>query len=332
MTRIINRRYTLLYLLPVFIIIPLFFRSDLFLLNMAIMAGIYIILTASLRLSFIAGIWNLGHAAYYSLGAFGLVLIMQATGLSFWLCLPLVAIISLVVGAAIGFIALRVKGIQFVILSLSLAEVFRLTYIYTRVSASDRIMRAIPPDPILIGNILRIDFSSNRLYYFYLILVFVIICLVILHRLEKAKFGQVLRAIERNELLAKSVGIDTLLFKVAAYAISSFFAGLAGGLFASYNVVITTTSFSSWLSMMFVVQMVVGGMGSIYGPVIGAIFLTVLPEYLPFDPIEIKIVYGTLLVLTVSLLPEGLKSIPDRIKRLRNTPSNRRALTKELKN
>jgi branched-chain amino acid transport system permease protein len=266
-------------------------------------------------LVFITGIWHVGQAAFYSLGAYSIVLIMESSGLSFWLCLPLVALLSFLVAAIIGIITLRVKGIYFCILSISLAEVFRLTYIYTR-TASERIMRASPPNPIILGNLIRIDFSSNRLNYYYLMLVAVVLCLIILNRLEKARFGQILRAIEKNELLARSVGINTLLYKVAAFAICSFFAGLAGGLFASYNIVITSTSFSSSLSMLFAVMMVVGGMRSIYGSIAGPIFLTILPEYLPLDPIEIKIVYGATLILTISLLPEGLVSIPDRIKRM----------------
>jgi branched-chain amino acid transport system permease protein len=311
----IARRFINLFILLLVIFIPLLVQKDMFLLNMAILSAIYIILTASLRLVFITGIWHVGQAAFYSLGAYSIVLIMESSGLSFWLCLPLVALLSFLVAAIIGIITLRVKGIYFCILSISLAEVFRLTYIYTR-TASERIMRASPPNPIILGNLIRIDFSSNRLNYYYLMLVAVVLCLIILNRLEKARFGQILRAIEKNELLARSVGINTLLYKVAAFAICSFFAGLAGGLFASYNIVITSTSFSSSLSMLFAVMMVVGGMRSIYGSIAGPIFLTILPEYLPLDPIEIKIVYGATLILTISLLPEGLVSIPDRIKRM----------------
>jgi branched-chain amino acid transport system permease protein len=311
----IARRFINLFILLLVIFIPLLVQKDMFLLNMVILSAIYIILTASLRLVFITGIWHVGQAAFYSLGAYSIVLIMESSGLSFWLCLPLVALLSFLVAAIIGIITLRVKGIYFCILSISLAEVFRLTYIYTR-TASERIMRASPPNPIILGNLIRIDFSSNRLNYYYLMLVAVVLCLIILNRLEKARFGQILRAIEKNELLARSVGINTLLYKVAAFAICSFFAGLAGGLFASYNIVITSTSFSSSLSMLFAVMMVVGGMRSIYGSIAGPIFLTILPEYLPLDPIEIKIVYGATLILTISLLPEGLVSIPDRIKRM----------------
>lgn len=315
MTNIIFRRYINFFLLLIAILVPILIQKDMFLLNMAILSAIYVILTASLRLVFITGIWHVGQAAFFSLGAYSLVLMMEGTGLSFWLCLPLVALFSLLVAVVIGFITLRVKGIYFCILSISLAEVFRLTYIFTR-TASERIMRATPPNPLVLGDLIRIDFSSSRLSYYFLMLAAVVLCLVILNRLEKAKFGQILRAIEKNELLARSAGINTLQYKVAAFAICSFFAGLAGGLFASYNIVITSTSFSSMLSMLFAVMMVVGGIRSIYGSIIGPIVLTILPEYLPFDPIAIKIVYGAMLILTISLFPEGLVSIPGQIKRL----------------
>jgi branched-chain amino acid transport system permease protein len=315
MTNILDRKYLPIYVLIASVITPLFFRNDMFLLNMAIMSGIYIILTTSLRLVFLTGIWHVGQAAFYSLGAYGLVLMMENWGTSFWLTLPMVGILGFFVAVIIGFITLRVRGIYFCILSISLAEVFRLTYMITR-TASERIMRAQPPAPISLGGLVNIDFASSRLAYYFLTLVIVVITLVILNRLEKSEFGRILRAIEKNELLVSSVGINALNYKVAAFAICSFFAAVAGGLFASYNVVITRTSFSGWLSMIFVVDMVVGGMGSIYGPVIGTIFLTVLPEYLPLDPIEIKIVYGTMLIIIVSILPEGLISIPSRLTQL----------------
>jgi branched-chain amino acid transport system permease protein len=264
-------------------------------------------------LTFITGIWNLGQAAFYSIGAYTLVLIMQRISISFWLCLPLVAVLALVIALLLGPITLRVKGVYFCILSLSFVEVTRLTYIYTR-SANDRVMRASPIPPIAIGNLLKIDFSADRLSFYYLVLFFVVLTMIFLSRVDRSRLGQILRSIEKNELLAQSVGVNTLFYKVVAFAICSFFAGLAGGLFATYNVVITPTSFTSWLSMLFIVHIVVGGLNSTYGPAVGTMLLTVLPEYLPFDPLEIKIVYGLLLILTVSLLPAGLTSIPERIK------------------
>lgn len=307
------------------IVFPVLIRSDLFLLDLLIMSGIYIILTTSLRLVFITGIWNVGQAAFYSIGAYSLVLIMQSFGVSFWLCLPLVALISMIVAIVIGPVTLRVKGVYFCILSLSFVEVVRLTYIYSR-SANERVMRSSPPDPIIVGNFLNIDFTASRLNYYYLILLFVLLTIIVLTRLEKSRLGKILVSIEKNELLARSVGINTLVYKVVAFAVCSFFAGLAGGLFASYNIVITPTSFTTWLSLLFIVQVVVGGMKSIYGPIIGTILLTILPEYLPFDPIEIKIVYGLLLILTISLLPAGLVSIPSRIRELAARKRSRRML------
>ena len=104
MTRYIRRHYIPICALLAAAIGPLFFHKDMFLLNMAIMSGIYIILTTSLRLVFITGIWHVGQAAFFSLGAYGLVLLMQESGLSFWLCLPLVGLLGLVVAAVIGLL------------------------------------------------------------------------------------------------------------------------------------------------------------------------------------------------------------------------------------
>ncbi len=303
------------YLLIVFAIFMPFFVKDKFLINMLIMAGINIILVTSLRLCFITGIWNISQAAFYSIGAYSLVIIMKSLNMSYWLVIIISPLISSIIALIIGFIVLRVKGIYFALLSMSLVEVVRLTYINTR-APSERLMRSLPPDPIFIKNFFKIDFTSDKIYYYYLILVFVIITILILKNIEKSKLGKILIAIEKNEILLTSFGVNTYYYKIIAFCISSFFAGLAGALFAAYNIIVTPTSFTMWTSMTFIVMIVVGGMKSIYGSVLGAIILTILPRYLPFDMIEQKIVYGIVLILTLLILPEGFVSLPGKLKNL----------------
>ena len=90
-------------------------------------------------------------------------------------------------------------------------------------SAENRILRALPINPITIGNLVHIDFSSNRAFYYYLVLGVVAITLLILYRIEHSRLGRILKSIEKSELLAKSIGIDTIWFKLAAFCICSFF-------------------------------------------------------------------------------------------------------------
>ncbi len=301
-----------LVVIGIAVFVPLLLRGNLFLLNLMVMSCVYIILTTSLRLAFITGIWNMAQAAFYSLGAYGIVFLTRYLHLNYWVALLLCPIIGLVVALMIGPLTLRVKGVYFCILSLSFVEVVRLTYINVQ-SATERTMRAIAPPTINIANLVSIDFGKSRMYYYYFALLLAVVTIAILKRIEFSRLGKTLKAIQKNELLARSFGINSVFYKVVAFCICSAFAGLAGGLFASYNIVVSPTSFTAWLSMMFIVQIVVGGMKSIYGPIVGTVLLTILPEYLPLDPIAVKIVYGVLLVVIVSLLPDGLVSLPARI-------------------
>ena len=303
------------YLLVVFAIFLPFLVQDRFLINMLIMAFINVILVTSLRLCFISGIWNISQAAFYSIGAYSSVILMKSLGMSYWLVIIISPLISSVIALVIGFMVLRVKGIYFALLSMSFVEVVRLTFINTR-APSDRLMRSLPPDPILIKNFINIDFTLDKKYYYYLILVFVIITILILKNIEKSKLGRTLIAIEKNELLIASFGVNTYYYKVTVFCISSFFAGFAGVIFAGYNIIVTDTSFTMWTSLMLIVMLVVGGMKSIYGSIFGSIILTILPRYLPFDMIEQKIIYGIILILALLILPDGFISLPGKLKKM----------------
>ena len=305
----LRKIFTLAGFAVVLLLFPRLINNDMFVLNMVIMTGIYIILTVSLRILFMTGIWHVGQAAFYAIGAYALIFFTKPVGLSFWASLPLAGIAATIVALAIGPLTLRVKGVYFCILSIAFVEVIRLTFMYSQ-SAENRILRALPPDPISFGSLFTIDFTTNRAFYYYLILGVAAITLLILYRIENSRLGRILKSIEKSELLAKSIGIDTIWYKVAAFCICSFFAGIAGALFASYNVVVSETSFTIWLSMTFIVQMVVGGMGSFWGPVLGTTLLTIVPEYLPTDPIFDKIIYGCLLIIILTFLPKGLIALP----------------------
>ena len=307
--------YKLEYLLIIFTIFMPFFIKDKFLMNMLIMSGIHIILVTSLRLCFIAGIWNISQAAFYSIGAYSTVYLMKSLNISFWFVILIAPLISTIIAMIVGFIVLRVKGIYFALLSMSFVEVVRLTYINTR-APSDRLMRSLPPNAIFLKNFIKIDFTLEKKYYYYLILAFVIITILILKNIEKSKLGKIFIGIDKNELLVSSFGVNTYYYKISVFCISSFFAGLAGVLFASYNIIVTETSFTMWTSLTFIIMMVLGGRKSIYGSVLGAIILTILPRYLPFDMIEQKIVYGIVLIFTLLILPDGFVSLPGKIKGL----------------
>ncbi|MCJ7792339.1 MAG: branched-chain amino acid ABC transporter permease [Dehalococcoidia bacterium] len=312
----ISRHILIALIFLVLIMLPAIIHGQPFLLHMVIMSGVYIILAASLRLVYLGNMWLVGPTAFYGMGAYGILLLTRETTLSYWLCLPLVGIGVAVIALGFGYITLRVKGIYFAILSIAFIEVMRLIYVNTL--GSHQMLTIPPPDRISITNLLTIDFSS-KVDYYYLILLLVIISLVILYRIERSEVGGCLHALTQNEFLAESIGIKVMWYQVLALCVCAFFVSIAGSFFAPYNQTISPESFTVGASMIILIYMVVGGIGSFWGPIIGAILLTIVPEYLPVDPFAQKLIYATLVILTLYFLPAGLMSLPqviqDKIKR-----------------
>ena len=142
------------------------------------------------------------------------------------------------------------------------------------------------------------------------------ITFLFLYSLEKSRIGTNLKIIAQSTDLAESIGINVMRHQVLAFTICSFFGGLAGGFFASYNVIISPEGFTVGYSIILVATMVVGGMYSFWGPAVGAILLIIIPQVVPIIPAGFgeKIFYGVLLVLILFFLPKGLISLPETIK------------------
>jgi len=293
--------------------LPFILRDYPFILHLIIMVGIYGIIATGLRVIHSANVWFVGPAAFYAMGAYGIALLTGKLGLSFWLCIPLIGVGVILFAWGFGYVTLRVKGIYFAILSLALVEVVRLTLVNTL--GTHRLLLAPPPNSISIPGLFAIDFSTKTDYYF-LMLVFLAITLFILYKIDKSQVGSALKAIAQNEIVAESLGIRVFRYKVLAFCISAFFGALAGIIFAPYNQTISPESFTIWASMLIIVQMVVGGMGSVWGPLIGATLLIILPELLRVEPFIQKVAYACLVILTLYFLPGGLVSIPEVIRRI----------------
>jgi len=282
------------------VILPLFIVTSPFTLHLITIVGIYTILGTSLRLAHTADIWFVGPAAFLGMGAYGVAILMLDIGLSFLQAVPIVCIGVVLFAWGFGYATLRVKGIYLAILSLALVEALRLTWVYT-FDKNRAIM--VPP-----AHFFGIDLAT-KVEYYYLVWAILAITLVILHRVEKSHIGAVLKSIAQDESLAMSLGIKTLRYKVIALCVFAFFAAIAGICFATYNMAISNKSFTVWASMLIVIQMVVGGRGSIWGPMVGAALLTIVPHLLGLSPFLQKITYSSLVIAVLYFLPGGLTSL-----------------------
>jgi branched-chain amino acid transport system permease protein len=275
---------------------------------------VFIIATMGLNLTVgYAGQKSLGHAAFFGIGAYTVAIVLKA-GFSFWLGLPVAALICFVTGLALGFPALRVQTIYLAFATLGFNTALWLVM---------RNEEWLTGGTFGINNIARpalgsVSFDGNLAYY-YLVLGFTILLALLLWGLLRSPWGKAFTALRDNAIRAESLGIDTRSYTLLSFAIGAVYAGIAGGLYASQVQFIDPASFTVGASIMMYLMVVVGGPGYFLGPVLGAAVGVVLPEWLRFAQAWYLFVFGTAVVVLMIWLPDGLLSIPDRIKARRQS-------------
>ncbi len=270
---------------------------------------VFIIATMGLNLTIgYAGQKSLGHAAFFGIGAYTVALLMKV-GISFWIGVPAAALICFVVGLILGFPALRVQTIYLAFATLGFNTAIWLVM---------RNEEWLTGGTFGINNIARpsffgISLEGNLAYYHFTLAVTVVLG-GLLWGLLRSPWGKAFTALRDNPIRAESLGIDIRNYTLLAFAIGAVYAGVAGALFASLVQFIEPAPFTVGASIMMYLMVVVGGPGYFLGPVVGAAVGVVLPEWLRFAQAWYLFVFGSAVVLLMIWLPDGLLSIPDRIK------------------
>lgn len=270
---------------------------------------VFIIATMGLNLTVgYAGQKSLGHAAFFGIGAYTVAIMMKA-GLSFWLGLPTAMLICFVVGIILGFPALRVQTIYLAFATLGFN---------TAVWLAMRNEEWLTGGTFGINNIARpglfgLSLDGNLAYYHFVLAVTVLLA-ALLWWLLRSPWGKAFTALRDNPIRAESLGVDTRSYTLLAFAIGAVYAGVAGALFASLVQFIEPAPFTVGASIMMYLMVVVGGPGYFLGPVLGAAVGVILPEWLRFAQAWYLFVFGTAVVLLMIWLPDGLLSIPERIR------------------
>ncbi|MFA5110518.1 MAG: branched-chain amino acid ABC transporter permease, partial [Desulfobaccales bacterium] len=244
-------------------------------LHLAILAGIYIILTVSINLIVgYAGQVSLGHAAFYGIGAYASALVTQYWHLP-WPAAALSALLAAgLCGLALGLPTLRLKEDYLAIVTLGFGVIVDLVFLNLDITGGPDGLPGIPT-PSFLG-------LSFREPWHYLILVAVMVMLVLgaTYRLVDSYHGRALRAIRDHEITAQVMGINTPAYKIMIFTLAASLAGLAGSLYAHYITFINPETFGLHTSILILTMVVLGGMGSMVGSVLGAVILTILPEML----------------------------------------------------
>ena len=288
--------------------IPLFLKNIYWLFILGL-AWINVLLGSSLRTINLTGQISLGTAGFMLIGAYSSALLSLRLGLSVWLTMLLGGLFAASVALILSFPIFRTKGVYFSILTLLVAEIFRLTMWYLpKFSGGSAGLAGIPlPGAINVFRITTISFDTKTAYY-YLFLVIVSLCLLVLYRVERF-FGFTWMAIRQNDSLAESVGVNVMVYKLIAFVVGCFFAGIAGALFAHFMGLLTTDAtamFGMLTSIYVVIYVVIGGQGSFAGPIIGAVVLTLLPEiFRPLKEFQ-PIIFGALVIFIIFFVREGL--------------------------
>jgi branched-chain amino acid transport system permease protein len=292
------------------------FFLGLYHLDLLVMLLVNVILVASFRIIVTWGGWSLAHIPLMGLGGYATALMTTEVGLPFWLTLPLSGIAVALVGLVMSVPLSRTKLFAFFLGSFAIGEAMRLAW--TRLVGPFGGHRGItmipPPETIPLPGLRSVDFGAPVTYYF-LALVITVVCLLLMYRLEKSRIFATFKAIGSQDNLAESVGISVFKYKVLAFVIGSFFAGVAGVIFAHHYQTVEPSGFSFAAQMYLLVWVIVGGYRTFLGPIIGVTIMTVIHELLrmSLDVQWIPLFYGLVALFVMLFLRGGLETVPGRM-------------------
>jgi branched-chain amino acid transport system permease protein len=286
-------------LVVIIALLPLFLASP-YLLHILILTFIYIIAAVSLRAITISGQFPLAHAAFMGIGAYLAGMASKWLGWPAWLTIPSAAIVAAGIGMLIGYPFARLRALYYAMGSLFFGiGVIYMVYaggIWTGGYAG------------LIG--IQTMFGGSKVVYYYFFLGLTLVSLIALYRFEFSRIGINLKAIAQSHLVASSVGINESWYRILAVGVGCFFAGLAGAGYAHYNMVLSPASFNFMATLWLVMYVLIGGIDSFAGPIIGTAILVLLPEFARGLKVYSPFLSAVLLLIVVYLMPQGLVSLP----------------------
>ena len=281
-----------------------------------------------------AGQVTVAHIGLYAMGAYSSAILAINYDLTFWLALPGAILITVIAGAIVGIPSFRLQGPYLALATLAFSESLRI-YISVNTDLGATIgISNIPPPKVF-------DFSfDNAFHYYYIVIPFTLISIYFSFKILKSKLGRAFKAIREDQLATSAVGINLRLYKTIAFVISAVYAGLAGSLYAHLDPgFIHPNNFTLQESVLYILMLVIGGIGHVWGCIVGAIFITVIwdltREYYQYQ----LIIFGMVMMITVIYFPIGIGGYYDRffitkrfIKKQKESIENIRKLEKENEN
>jgi len=260
------------------------------------------------------GQFSFGHAAFFGTGAYATAILQARYGVNAWAAFAAAVALGSLAGLVIGFLSFRsgLRGSYFALVTLAFAEVFRI------------IANATPITGAAAGTLIRLDvrpenfqFASRAVFY-WIVLALVVAVLILTRMIERNRFGAWLVAIRENEDAARALGVDTLAVKLQAIGLSAAITAAAGAFYAQYFLFVDSSiAYGTWISVEALLVPIIGGLGTVFGPLVGALALHGLAEVTRLVAGRIPgidlALYGTLLVLVVAFAPQGFQGLVRRL-------------------
>jgi len=273
--------------------------------NVMTTALMYVVLGLGLNIVVgLAGLLDLGFVAFYAVGAYAYALLNYHFGMGFWMVLPIGGLLAALFGIILGFPVLRLRGDYLAIVTLGFGEIIRLILenwgtFSQGPSGISNISR-----PGLFG--LELSLNDAITYIYFLMVIAVIITIFVVNRLQDSRLGRAWIALREDEIACQAMGIDKRKTKLVAFSLGAFWAGIMGVVFAAKTTFINPASFTFLESAIILSIVVLGGMGSIAGVIVGALILILMPEYLRALSEFRMLAFGGILVLMMVFRPQGM--------------------------
>jgi branched-chain amino acid transport system permease protein len=290
-----------LAIVAVMALLPLVIGNQYYI-QVLIFIGIYIILTLSLNLlNGYVGLLSIGHAAFYGIGAYASAKLVIEAGLPFPLAMLGAGAVAGLFGYLIAKPTLRLSGIYMTMATLGFNMIFFLVLQNWMSFTNGPLGIMDIPSPSIFGYAIE-----SRVQYYYLIFFLVLLTIVSMHRLMTCRFGRALVSIRENELAAEAMGVNTTKYKIQAFVLAAFYAGIAGSYYAHFVKFVSPDSFYIYESFILLAMLAFGGQGNLIGPVVGAAVLIVIPEVFRFMEEYRMLIYGGILVVMMLVRRQGL--------------------------
>ena len=247
------------------------------------------------------GLLSFGHAIFFGIGAYTTGLVLVRLVPSLFVALTIATAVGLAVAFIVAFLSIRKKGIYFVMITLAFCQMFYfIAFKWTSLTGGDNGFHGVPRTSF--G---PVNLSHETTFYFFILVIF-FLCVLLAFRIVNSPFGRVLKALKQNEDRARSVGYNTTSFKTIAFMISAFFASLAGGLYAVHSNFVPLDTMSLGTSGDVVIMALLGGIGTLYGPILGAMLIVYLKNFLSNWIGNWNLVLGAIFIVSVLTVRQGI--------------------------